>query len=55
MTYLLAKTYFKIFDLKFTVKGECGNGKLQARVIGDVIILKRYVRRNSGPFGGREN
>ena len=55
MTYWLAQTYLKIFDHKFTVKGECGNGKLQARLNGDVIILRGYVRRNSGPFGGREN
>ena len=55
MTYWLAQTYLKIFYRKFTVKGECGNGTLQAKVSGDVIILRGYVRRNSGPFGGREN
>ena len=53
MTYWLAQTYFKIFDRKFTVKGECGNGTLQAS--GYIIILRGYVRQNSGPFGGREN
>ena len=55
MTYWLAQTYLKIFYRKSTVKGECGNGTLQATASGDVIILKGYVRRNSGPFGGREN
>ena len=55
MTYWLAQTYLKIFDRKFTVKGECGNGTLQANVSGDVIILRGCVRRNSGPLGGREN
>ena len=38
MTYWLAQTYLKIFNGKFTVKGECGNGTLQATVSGDVII-----------------
>ena len=38
MTYWLAQMYLKIFDHKSTVKGEFGNGTLQATVSGDVII-----------------
>ena len=55
MTYWPARTYLKIIDHKFTVQRECGNGPLQARLSGDVIILRGCVRRNSGPSGGREN
>ena len=55
MTYWLAQTYLKIINHKFTVQRECGNGPLQATLSGDVIILRGCVRRNSGPFGGREN
>ena len=55
MTCWLARTYLKIIDHKFTVQRECGNGPLQATLSGDVIILRGCVRRNSGPFGGREN
>ena len=36
MTYWLAQTYLKIFDRKSTVKGECGNGTLQATLAGDL-------------------
>ena len=54
MTYI-AQTYLKIFDHKSIVKGECGNGTLQATVSGDVIILRGSARQNSGPLGGQEN
>ena len=36
MTYWLAQTYLKIVDHKLTVKGECGNGTLQATLSGDL-------------------
>ena len=40
---LLARTYLKIIDHKFTVQRECGNGPLQARLSGDVIILRGRI------------
>ena len=39
MTYWLAQTYLKIFDRKFTVKGEYGNGTLKATLSGDLKQL----------------